>query len=215
MKRVTNDAYCLDVNGHCALLTSGRLLLVDTGTESDAKTLLSEIKLCGYKPSDISHIVITHVHPDHVGGLAKMKELSDAEIASHELEAKFIAKEEIYNGPPGKEYQTHPGTLVDVKLHDGDVYQGLLVIHTPGHTPGHISLLDKENLLLLAGDSLRTEDKSIQPMPDMYNIDPHQHRLSLKKLSDFEFDKVIAGHGDPIEKNAKLKLIELIRSIKL
>ncbi|MHA2103710.1 MAG: MBL fold metallo-hydrolase [Candidatus Hodarchaeales archaeon] len=210
MEKVGQDAYSLDVNAHCALLTSGRLLLVDTDTEPSAEKLIKEIQSCGYKVDDIEFIVITHTHPDHVGGLDTMKKLTNARIASHEIEAKFISKEVVYEGPPGKEKQSHQGTPVEDILRDGDLYQGLLVIHTPGHTPGHISLLDKESGLLIAGDSFRTEGDVCHPMPDMYNIDPHQHKLSMKKLTSFDFNKSIVGHGNPLHETAKDLLLKTV-----
>ncbi|OLS25742.1 MAG: putative metallo-hydrolase YflN [Candidatus Heimdallarchaeota archaeon LC_3] len=203
MEKIGQDAYSLDVNAHCALLVSGRLLLVDTGTSSDGKDLIKEIKSCGYRIDDIEYIILTHTHPDHVGGLDTMKSLTNARIASHEIEAPFISKEVVYEGPPGKEAQRHKGTHVNDLLKDGDIYQGLLVIHTPGHTLGHISLLDRESGLLLAGDSFRTEEGECLTMPDMYNIDPHQHKLSMKKLSEYDFSKTIVGHGNPIHNKAK------------
>ncbi len=212
MQKIGTDAFCLDVNGHCALLTGGKLILVDTATKADGSLLIPEIEGCGYKVSDLETIIITHTHPDHVGGLAKLKELSNARIAAHELEAKYISKEEIYQGPPGPKSQGHPGTPIDDLLQDGQIYEGLLVIHTPGHTPGHISLLDKETELLIAGDAIRNDVDGLNPMPDMYNFDPTLHRKSIKKLSNYTFTKVIMGHGDPVPVDAEELMKKLVTS---
>ena len=205
MEKLAKDVYALNTNGHSALLTASRLL-IDTGVEDSAETLLSEIKACNYKPSDITHIIVTHTHPDHVSGLAKLKELSPtARIASHEIEAKYITRKEQYPGPPGP--QRHRAVNVDDLLRDGQVYQGLLVLHTPGHTPGHISLFDQEGGILYAGDAFATsENDKCGPMPDKYNINPSQHVESMRKLSKLKFEKTIVGHGNPIGKQAALKL---------
>ena len=100
-----------------------------------------------------------------------MKEISGANVAAHEIEAAFISKEKTYDGPPGAQYQHHVGTPINHLLKDGDIYEGLLIIHTPGHTPGHISLLDTELELLIGGDALRNDEDGLAPMPDMYNLD--------------------------------------------
>lgn len=205
-------AYSLDVNGHCALLSNNKLILIDTGTQPDAKDLISEIKKCNYKPSDIENIIITHTHPDHVGGLATLKSLGNARIAAHEIEAKYISKEVVYDGPPGKDRQTHPGTKIDDLLKDKQVYEGLLVIHTPGHTPGHIALLDQENRILIAGDSLRNDTDGIKNMPESINFDNKQYFQSMKKLAEFDFDQLIMGHGNPVSKNALDRLKKFVDS---
>ncbi|MHA2250243.1 MAG: MBL fold metallo-hydrolase [Candidatus Kariarchaeaceae archaeon] len=215
MRKIGTDAYCLDVNGHCALLTSGKLILVDTATKEDGSLLIPEIEKCGYKASDVATIIITHTHPDHVGGLQKMKDLSNATLAAHELEVKFITKEEVYQGPPGPQSQRHVGTPIDDILVDGQTYEGLLVIHTPGHTPGHISLLDTESELLIAGDAIRNDAGKFNPMPDMYNFDPKQHRNSIKKLGNHTFTKAIVGHGDPVEMSADELMKALLNSTEI
>lgn len=210
MEKIGTSSYSLNVNGHCALLTSNKLILVDTATQAGAEDLLNEITKSGYKASDIESIIITHTHPDHVGGLAKLKEISGANVAAHEIEAMFISKEQTYQGPPGPKYQHHVGTPINHILKDGDIYEGLLVIHTPGHTPGHISLLDTELELLIGGDALRNDPEGLGPMPDMYNFDPKMHRESIKKLGNYNFKHLIVGHGNPVEHHAKEMLNKLI-----
>lgn len=205
MEKLAPDVYVFDSNAHTALLTSNRLILVDTGTKPDGSLIIPDLEKIGYNVADIETIIITHTHPDHVGGLDHFHKLSNAKIASHEIEAKFIAKDEIYQGPPGPQSQRHPGTPVDYILKDEQEFEGLFVIHTPGHTLGHISLLDRENDILYAGDSMRNDDGKINPMPDMYNINPTQHIESMRKLANYNFEKVVFGHGDPLsEKGSQL-----------
>ncbi len=192
------------------LLVDDRLVLVDTSADADAGKVLDYLSRIKVKPNDLSTIFITHTHPDHVGGLAAIKHSSPAKVASSRIEADFIARRCVYDGPPG--VQRHPGTLVDVLLDDGQVYDGLRVIFTPGHTRGSMSLLDETRSLLLAGDAANNES-GLRPMDDRYNVDPKQHRESIKKLTAFQFDHAVFGHGAPIKGGAKAKFADLAKRL--
>ncbi|MFX0088115.1 MAG: MBL fold metallo-hydrolase [Candidatus Hodarchaeota archaeon] len=189
MEKIGPNAYVLDTMSHTALLSANRLILIDTAMEDSAKTLITEIKACGYHPRDIETIIITHSHIDHIGGLSSAKEIiGEPRIACHELELESI-------------YQQVNVEINDL-LKDGQIYEGLLVIHTPGHTQGNISLLDQESELLIVGDSFQTSEGKIQPMPDKYNHDPAQHRKSMEKLLDYTFTKAIVAHGHSLHSDA-------------
>lgn len=198
--------HVIETMANCALLTEDRLVLVDTGANGTGSDILDYLEKIAYKPTDISSIIITHTHPDHVGGLAVLKKRSEAEVAAHRIEADYISKKAKYPGPPGP--QRHKACSVDVLLEDGDRYQELLVIHTPGHTPGNIALLDEARDLLIAGDTVRTEGGQIGPMSDVYNIDPGEHRHSIKKVAEYDFQGLIVGHGNPVARGASERLRE-------
>ena len=82
------------------------------------------------------------------------------------------------------------------------------MIFTPGHTTGSISLLDGTRSLLLAGDAVNNES-GLRPMDDRYNVDPKQHRESIKKLAAFTFENLVMGHGSPILGSASKRVQEL------
>jgi len=186
-----------------AVITGDRLILVDTGSEDDAKVILDALAAMRTKPTDIATIIITHTHPDHAGGLATMKERTGAKVAAHEADADYVSRTKPYPGPPGP--QRHRPAAVDIRLKDQQVIEGLLVIHAPGHTPGSIALLDRERSLLIAGDTMRTEG-GLGPMSDQYNIDPKQHRQGMKTLAAYDFEALIVGHGPPIQTGAGRQL---------
>ncbi len=192
------------------LLVDDRLVLIDTSADADAGKVLDYLARIKVKPKDLSTIFITHTHPDHVGGLAAIKHGSQAKVASSRIEADFIARRRVYDGPPG--VQRHPGTPVDVLLDDGQVHDGLRVIFTPGHTRGSMSLLDETRSLLLAGDAANNES-GLRPMDDRYNVDPKQHRESIKKLAAFHFDHAVFGHGVPIKGGANAKFADLVKRL--
>lgn len=217
VKEVIRGVHVVDTYAHCAIVTDQRMVLVDTSSQADAKPVLDALKAAGIKPRDLTSIIVTHTHPDHVSGLAAVRRAFPAKVAAHEIEAPFIAKERIYEGPPGKQYQKHEGVPVDVRLRDGQSFEGFQVLHTPGHTAGHLSLYDKERRLLIAGDALNTDpgsgsvDRSlgVGTMGDQFNLDPRQHRESIKRLAKLEFDALVVGHGDPIATGAGQRVRKL------
>ena len=191
------------------LVLDQRLVLVDTGTSDAPPGILEYLKKIRMKPSDLGTIFITHTHPYHVGGLAEIKrEAPAAKVAAHRIEADFISKKRTYTGPPGAATQKHRGTPVDILLDDGKTQDGLRAIFTPGHTTGSLSLLDATRSLLIAGDAVNNEGR-LQPMDDRYNVDPKQHRESIKKLAAFDFENLVMGHGAPILGGASKRVKEL------
>jgi glyoxylase-like metal-dependent hydrolase (beta-lactamase superfamily II) len=193
---IAKGVHLIETYANCVLFTDGRLVLVDTSVDDTAKDIFNWLRKNGRAPGDLTSVVVTHTHPDHVLGLKAIKSRAPgAKIAVHRDDADFVARTKVYPGPPGP--QRHEAVNVDVRLEDGQKYEGFLVIHTPGHTPGHLSLLDTERKILVAGDSLNNE-KGLGPMSDKYNIDPAQHRQSIKKLANYEFETILFGHGGPI-----------------
>jgi glyoxylase-like metal-dependent hydrolase (beta-lactamase superfamily II) len=192
------------------LLVDNRLVLVDTSADADAGKVMDYLSNIHVKPKDLSTIFITHTHPDHVGGLAAIKHGSPAKVAAHRIEADFIGRKRVYDGPGSP--QAHPGTPVDVILDDGQKHDGLEVIFTPGHTRGSISLLDASHSLLIAGDAANNES-GLRAMDDRYNVDPKQHRESIKKLAKFHFENAVFGHGAPIKGGASAKFAELAKHV--
>lgn len=212
--------HVIDTYAHCAILVDDRVILVDTSKDEAAKAVLDYLPKARLTPRDITNVVITHCHPDHASGLATIKGAAPgARVAAHEADAGPV-EGQPYPGPPIKGKVPWRGVKVDDRLRDGQRYEGLLVVHTPGHTPGSIALLDEERSLLLAGDSFNT-DPTHSPdqghgagtMDDAYNSDPRQHRESIKKLAHFEFEAAIVGHGEPIAKGASLKLRALAKRL--
>ena len=191
------------------LLVDDRLVLIDTSVDADAGKIMDYLARIKVNPKDLSTIFITHTHGDHVSGLAAIKHGSPAKVAAHKLEADFIARKRVYDGPG---MFRHTATPVDILLDDGQVHDGLRVIFTPGHTRGSISLLDETRSLCIAGDALRNEG-GLQPMSDNYNVDPKQHRESIRKLAKFQFENLVMGHGAPIKGGASAKVAELTKRL--
>lgn len=210
---VLKGVHLFDTYANTYAIVDNRLVLVDTSAELDAKKLLAGLAKANLKPRDLSTIFITHVHPDHVSGLARIKQdAASAKVVSSRIEAEFIAKRRTYDGPPGAERQKQPPTPVDLALDDGQVQDGLKVVFTPGHTRGSISLLDESRSLLIAGDAANNE-AGLGPMDDVYNVDPRQHRESIKRLATLHFENAVFGHGKPIVGSASAQFVALAKRL--
>lgn len=128
---------------------TSRCAVIDPG--GDEEKILQEVKDAGLT---IDCIIATHGHPDHVCGNRIIKEASGAEIIMHEADADFFAKPEVQKYFSMLGLEASPPA--DRKVKDGDVItvgeEELLVIHTPGHTPGGMCLYCAPDLI--TGDSL-------------------------------------------------------------
>lgn len=210
---ILKGVHQLDTYSNTYVIADNRLILIDTGAEPDAKKLLTSFEKAKIRPKDLTSIVITHVHPDHVRGLARVKrEAAGAKVVSSKIEAEFISKKRTYDGPPGAATQDQSPTPVDVALDDGQVHDGLRVVFTPGHTRGSISLLDDARSLLLVGDAANNET-GLAAMDDQYNVDPKQHRASIKKLANLRFENAVFGHGKPIVGGASAAFVALAKKL--
>jgi glyoxylase-like metal-dependent hydrolase (beta-lactamase superfamily II) len=202
---------------HAFLLEAGgELLLVDTLFEDDARLVLEALRRLGRSPSDLKRIAITHAHRSHLGGLAALKRASGATVYAHRWEADIVAGErraQAVSIVPRQSIRLIPFQLglwldrprhascpVDELLDEGDSLGPLQVMHSPGHSPGHLTFWWPERGFLIAGDGIATWP-SLCAGWKAFNLNHVQHKASLERLATFEPCIVGVGHGDPITEN--------------
>lgn len=203
--------------------------LVDTCFNCSIPAFESYLSNAGIDIKDICRIVLTHLHPDHVEAANEMKRKTGAKTYSHWIEAAYLSYELEYNGPPNRDTFEHVlkvmGTdidtvtkkfgkiniepiVIDGLLTDGDIIgKRLQVIHTPGHTPGHISLYDIERRILIGGDvlfnSILNTDGLFVPPPAVTK-DWETSIVSARRLLNLKVEKLLLAHQSaPILENAQ------------
>jgi glyoxylase-like metal-dependent hydrolase (beta-lactamase superfamily II) len=148
--------------------------VVDTGYENTPVDLVFPLILeKGRRLDEVNLIVNTHRDGDHVQGNAIFKERTGATIAIHELEREAVP-------------------TADTTIRDGDTVRlgdrTFTVIHTPGHRPGSICLLDRGDGLLITGDSVCGERK------DLIRMDREVYISSLNRLLGIEVRMMVMSH---------------------
>jgi glyoxylase-like metal-dependent hydrolase (beta-lactamase superfamily II) len=213
---------------HAFLFQAGRsLTLVDTLFDTDAHVILNQLGRLGLAVTDIDYIVLTHGHRSHLGGAALLKRLSGAKVFSHEWEADIISgdrKAQAVSLRPVRPFQTypfqaglalgygrHPPCPVDELLRDEDSVGPLRVLHTPGHTPGHLAFFWPERRVLVAGDAIATWPKFSAGWPGL-NLNVAQHRKSLERMASLNPEVIGVGHGEPITAGGSERIQELLEA---
>lgn len=161
-------------------------VLIDTGTGENMDYVLKSLKEADYEPDDLSLIVNTHNHYDHIGG----NRFLDLEVAMHHEDAIALEKGDDIATAAFMFGKTLGKMNVDYKLHEGDKIQGFEVLHTPGHTSGGICLYDGETLI--SGDTVFADGGFGRT-----DIGGNMNEMiqSLKRLNGLKVDYLLPGHG--------------------
>jgi glyoxylase-like metal-dependent hydrolase (beta-lactamase superfamily II) len=213
MKQITNRLYQLSLGAvNAFVLEDNGLTLVDTGLPGSTDQVFA---------ADIKHIILTHLHADHSGNAAEIQRQTNARVYAHHLDAHLLEQ-----GVSGRPLTQTPGLVnkliyklvikgpitsvapvaVDEKLSDGDVLPllgGIQVVHTPGHSAGHVALLLPSEGVLIAADlcshvlglaySTLYEDRALG-------------QQSILKAAALSFDTAVFGHGRPLHGRANEQL---------
>ena len=208
--------------------------LVDTGIPGQLDALRGKVEDAGFDFESISRIILTHQDIDHIGGLPEILRARGEEaieVLAHEEDKPYIEggkplikmnrerMAQMIQSLPESQRQrlqsimsSPPSSKVNRTLHDGEelaLHGGIEVIHTPGHTPGHLSLFVKKARLLIAGDELRVEEGELVGPSEWATPEMEQANASLRKLIDYQIDYVLCYHGGLYGPDASEKIAEL------
>ncbi|MEZ0541871.1 MBL fold metallo-hydrolase [Fibrella arboris] len=202
--------------------TDGGLTLIDTGYKGSNKVIFSALRKAGKEAASIKQIILTHTHPDHAGSAAAIKKELGIPVWAYYQDVPLLEKGTAGETPihlsPGvinwfiyhlfikRGSSAIDPVMVDRPLTDNEVLPiagGLEVLHTPGHSSGHIALLLQQEGVLLAGDLCA----------NMVGLDfstVYEDRAegvqSILAVAQRPFDKAVFGHGKLLAPKANEKL---------
>lgn len=215
------------------LIQSGNCnYLVDCGYEETYEELKSELDSVGIGVEDLTGVIITHDDYDHLGGLPFLKrENPSLKIYCGEYEKdsvsgiikseRLIQAELLHQNIPA-EYKDWSINFIqklnsiqrlsaDEGLSDMEVLdKGIVVVHTPGHTKGHISLFCPELKTLIAGDALVIENGEFNIANPSYTLDMESAVKSIEKIQRLSPNKIICYHGGVLESDISNMLRALL-----
>lgn len=194
--RITGILGNEDIVNSYFLVGGGEALLVDAGRdeETDSQVILETWRELG-EPR-VRGIILTHAHPDHVGAAAALREQWHAPISMHAADEVIL---ERLDNPMRPDVHLEHGQELDTPLGTATV------IHTPGHSPGHICLHFEGSGLLLSGDQVLTNGTVYvgEPLGNM-----SEYLESMRSLLPLTIDTLAPGHG-PVIQNGWKHVLEM------
>jgi glyoxylase-like metal-dependent hydrolase (beta-lactamase superfamily II) len=194
------------------------LILVDTGFPGQTEQLKAAFAEAGFELERLTGIVATHQDIDHIGCAAELSGLApNVEIMAHTEDAPYIdgSKPPVKLAALERNYDNLDEPMkavcdnmkrgfgkcrvkIDRLLNDGDILPccgGTEIIHSPGHTPGHICLFVGEARVLIAGDALNIKDEQLTGANPVHTLDAELARQSEIRLRGYPCNRVICYHG--------------------
>lgn len=243
------------LNVYAFELADGSLGLVDCGWDSEDSrlSLVSELEGIGRRLEDVSRIAITHSHPDHIGLAHHIQDVAGSAAFAHEVEVERLGEQNTgprgYEqaaltafprwGVPSTDMDEWVGSSANVLARSWDVactaladgqrldFPGweLEVVWTPGHTPGHMCLVDRHAGVLMTGDHVLPRITPVVGAHPADEADPLADFLaSLELVSGLGVDRALPAHertfvGVPerveeLRSHHEARLEEVTRAVK-
>jgi len=179
------------------LARGNEVAIVDTGTRGSAGQIEQALGVLGANWGDVDHVILTHLHGDHVGGL-------DGVLGAAQGATAYAGEADLSGISSPREVRA---------VNDGDEVFGLQIIGTPGHTAGHISVLDPTAGFLVAGDALNESNGTIVGPNPAFSSDIEEANRSVVKLATRDFHTAVFGHGEPFVGEASQAVVALASSL--
>ncbi|EJV80102.1 MULTISPECIES: MBL fold metallo-hydrolase [Bacillus] len=187
-------------------------VLIDTGFPGQIEDIQVEMEKVGVSFDKLKVVILTHQDIDHIGSLPELLQRcrSNIKVYAHELDKPYIEGDlpllkdgNIENRPKGKVSDT----VIDGQ--ELPYCGGILILHTPGHTPGHISLYLKQSKILVAGDSMYSVNGVLGGIHAPTTLNIMEARQSLKNYLNLHIESVVCYHGGFSKRNINVQLQNL------
>ncbi|PDZ16561.1 MULTISPECIES: MBL fold metallo-hydrolase [Bacillus] len=187
-------------------------VLIDTGFPGQFEDIQVGMEKVGVSFDKLKVVILTHQDIDHIGSLPELLQRcgSNMKVYAHELDKPYIEgdlpllkDEKIENPPQGKV----SNTVIDGQ--ELSYCGGILILHTPGHTPGHISLYLKQSKTLIAGDSMYSVNGKLGGIHTPTTLNIKEAQQSLKKYLNLDIESVVCYHGGLSKENINVQIQKL------
>lgn len=187
-----------------AVETPRGAILLDVGFPGLLDQVEANLTAAGLAWADVTAVLLTHHDGDHAGALAELLNRTDATVYAHEHCAPHVdGRDDPVKSPEGQRYPPAP---VDVELVGGERFRTdagpMDVIHTPGHTAGHLSLHFPEASLLVAADALTADESGLAGPSPEFSLKMSEALDSAASLADLDVTGVLCYHGGFVEADA-------------
>nr|WP_206155078.1 MBL fold metallo-hydrolase [Clostridium muellerianum] len=213
------------------------LVLIDTGCPGQLQQIREAFEKEGIPFSKLNMVILTHQDIDHIGSISGiLEELPGrVKVLAHEEEKAYIngEKKPVKLAELEERLEYLPDNIkivyqklkagfelsrvnVDKTLIDGEElphFGGITVIHTPGHTPGHICIYIKKWKILIAGDILSVKEGSLVRADQDINYDNELNMKSMEKLMQYDIETVICYHGGIYKDDVNKRISELANNL--
>lgn len=222
--QIADEIHAIDFDGRVwayVVRDDAGLMLIDAGIHGRLDLLREFFKARGLKLADVTRVVLTHFHSDHMGTAPELRELTGAQVLAHELDAAVIRGRQPVPAPELTEQEKQifeqaaggmpdpPRSPVDRELSDGDVIDeasGATVVHVPGHTEGSIAVYLSERRVVFTGDAAAAIGD--RPRMGFFNVDPARAASSFARLASLDAGTACFGHGPPLIGDAAPRMRE-------
>lgn len=215
---------------------NGKNYLVDCGYEETSVELESALTALNIDIKDLTGVIITHDDHDHLGGLSYLKqknrklkvfcgEFEKDSVSGLIKSERLVQAESLFDNLPNdnrtwaldfiRQLKRVKRFNVDATFRDNDVFENeIVVVYTPGHTRGHISLFFPDEKIFIGGDSVVIENGAFDIANPSFTLDMNQAIKSVEKIINLAPRKIICYHGGIMNENVSENLKILIDKYK-
>lgn len=194
------------------------LLLVDASSRGSLAPIRDGLASAGLPLDRVSLVAVTHHHPDHTGGLRELVDATGAPVAAHPADAGVVSGAVPAPNPFRRRYAARMsgpavarlnGRACEVvyEMQDGAAvpgFDGVVAIHTPGHTPGSVCIYLPDRKALIVGDALQNRfGRRLSPPSSLFTEDAASAMRSLRRLLELEFETIVFSHFPPVRSGAR------------